>query len=61
MSDLYIIVVIIAVGFAYIATKLNKLTDIASLTVSMVLGKMVAEKLDDDTFSLRNNDEEGEE
>ena len=61
MSDENILIIIlICVGFAYIITKLNKLIDIASLTVSMMLGKMVAEKLDDDTFSIYTDDE-GEE
>ena len=60
MSDLYIIVFIIAVGFAYMATKLNKIIDIASLSVSMQLGKVIGEKLDDDTYGLSMKDDEDE-
>ena len=48
MNDLYIVAILIALGFAYIITKLNKIEDIASLSVSMQLGKIVARTLEDE-------------
>ena len=61
MNDLYIIVILIAIGFAYISTKLTKIIEICSLCVSIQLGKMVAEQMDEETFSLSMKDDEEDE
>ena len=57
-----ILVLLMAGGFGYIITKLKKIEDIASLSVSMQLGKIVAETLDEDTIicSLKEEEEEDE-
>lgn len=66
MNDLYIIVVIIALGFAYIATKLKRLTDICGLGISMQLGQVKVMSEDGKEYSdfeqfLKEMEEEDEE
>lgn len=59
MDDLYIIVLIIAVGFAFIITKLNKAIMLISYAVSVLAGAKLISP--DDLEELRaERDEENE-
>ena len=55
-----IIVILMAAGFGFTINKLNKLTDIASLLVSMQIGKMMVHGDDGETisFSIEEEDED---
>ena len=58
MSDALIVqIVLTALGFAYVITKLKKIDDLVSMVVSILLGKMIAEKIDDDTIAVQMKEE----
>ena len=47
-NELIVQIILIALGFAYIITKLRKIEDIASLSVSLQLGTVVVKNIDEE-------------
>ena len=53
-----VITILMACGFAYVGTRLNKLEDMCSLLISINLSKMAVKGQDGDTISFTIHDGE---
>jgi len=56
-----ILILLMAGGFGLVISKLNRAIDLASLSISMQMGKVMGEKVDEDTFAIYMKDRENEE
>ena len=61
MTDgLIVQIVITALGFAYLVTKLRKIEDLLGMVVSIQVGEIITEKIDDNTIAVQMKKKEND-